>query len=901
MLYSGLLLVQNISNSSYSPLYSIIVYKIIVIDFKGEYSMQIYDNDDNVERAQKLFTDRTEFLTIFRNKMEETRSNKNAIHVVNFYGIGGIGKTGLCNKIVEEINKENSDIKYAKFDFELSVEEIDVLTIIKNDLIRRYKFKFPVFEYALYYYALKSGKAADKSYVNSVIENNPTLKIIRSFMGVIPVASTIADVLSAADDTATYVKNIWQDKKRRSNIAEMEVMDLPDLKKRMQKYFAIDMKENLKDSKEPFVFILDTYEKEVNEAGGLGQPLYNDLWLRDTARDSAGLILLIPNVLWIIAGREILKWKELDRNWDDNSLDTHILGGLSAVDACSYLETAGIYDKTLREKIYEKTKGIPFHLDLCVDQYNILIEKNRTALIEEFDEDIGKLTARYLRYMGDQEKEILYFMSCMSGWTDKSFLEACRGIFLHLNEITYEKLKKLSFCISEDGMNYYLHSNVWETIFHGCPQGLKRRYMEYIRNRINESSVNSDFNLYMDKLRLDLDFLSNSSGDFAKGIAAILDDTKEKLKEYLDFYELKKFELLFLPLWTRIQDYKDTEAFIKLTIFYGYYYLKNGEYQSAQQLVEKADICNRQVEIGTEMNFKELEADSLYYLGKYKDALVVYGEVYEIRKRIFGENHPDTIIAMGSIGRCMTYIGNFEEALKLKKEVYERLKVILGDNHPNILLSLNNIARDLSALGRFEEALEINQKVYEDMKSAFGKNHPITLRVLNNIARDLTSMQSYEKAYSIKKKAYEKTNAVLGENHPDTIFCLNSIAAALSHLERFTEALEINEQAYLKGIEILKENHPDLLHSMNNLSVNMSYNGKYEEGLTMSTKAYEGLKEVFGANHPSTMVSLHNISVILSYLGRYEEADRMKEEVNAVSSEVLLQKHPDALKLPEKE
>ena len=61
----------------------------------------------------------------------------------------------------------------------------------------------------------------------------------------------------------------------------------------------------MEESQKPFVIFLDTYEELVNELLP-GNPLQNDLWLRDI---KTGIIPRVPYVLWVIAGREKLKWE----------------------------------------------------------------------------------------------------------------------------------------------------------------------------------------------------------------------------------------------------------------------------------------------------------------------------------------------------------------------------------------------------------------------------------------------------------------------------------------------------------------------------------------------------------------------------------------------------------------
>jgi hypothetical protein len=57
-------------------------------------------------------------------------------------------------------------------------------------------------------------------------------------------------------------------------------------------------------------------------------------------------------------------------------------------------------------------------------------------------------------------------------------------------------------------------------------------------------------------------------------------------------------------------------------------------------------------------------------------------EVLAKRKRILGEEHPDTISAMNNLANTLSDQGQLDEAATMKKEVLAKRKRILGEEHP---------------------------------------------------------------------------------------------------------------------------------------------------------------------------------------------------------------------------
>ncbi len=64
----------------------------------------------------------------------------------------------------------------------------------------------------------------------------------------------------------------------------------------------------------------------------------------------------------------------------------------------------------------------------------------------------------------------------------------------------------------------------------------------------------------------------------------------------------------------------------------------------------------------------------------------------------------------------------------MRQDVFEKRKVILGEDHPDTLSSMFSIAYSYSELGKHSNALKMRQYFFEKRKTILGKDHPDTLR-----------------------------------------------------------------------------------------------------------------------------------------------------------------------------
>ena len=78
--------------------------------------------------------------------------------------------------------------------------------------------------------------------------------------------------------------------------------------------------------------------------------------------------------------------------------------------------------------------------------------------------------------------------------------------------------------------------------------------------------------------------------------------------------------------------------------------------------------------------------------------------VYNARKEILGETHPDTLASLNNLANSYSDLGDYNKACKLQNAVYNASKEILGETHPDTLASLNNLTNSYSYLGDYNKA-----------------------------------------------------------------------------------------------------------------------------------------------------------------------------------------------------
>ncbi|MBQ9097267.1 MAG: hypothetical protein IJY55_02595 [Clostridia bacterium] len=96
-----------------------------------------------LEKATRVFTDREEPRAAFWKKYEEVQkeiSGDNNIHVLTYYGIGGIGKSTLLKKLISEMKERLANPRCVYFDFNNIQKSRAVLSNISNYMAENFNF-----------------------------------------------------------------------------------------------------------------------------------------------------------------------------------------------------------------------------------------------------------------------------------------------------------------------------------------------------------------------------------------------------------------------------------------------------------------------------------------------------------------------------------------------------------------------------------------------------------------------------------------------------------------------------------------------------------------------------------------------------------------------------------------
>lgn len=889
--------------------------------------------------AVKEFTDRVEPRKAFWDRYQKMAAEGSTL--ITFYGAGGVGKTALLKKLESEIKSRDAitgkECKYVQYDFSISTELREVLKTFKFQL-SNYGCTFPLFDAGNYYFSLKTGQDITPLKARSMLEKIPWLNVIRGKLEqanaiagqASPILTTAKTFFAATDDvlkTFPLMKTITtcfsivdtmlvkymemtetldddHAEIRRQLNARSQEKNPVALYEYLPTLFAQDVADWMQATDNKLVMLLDNYESLISATAlATEEQLKRDLWLRG----DEGLIFMIPDTLWTIAGRNKLRW---DGELADE-LEQHLIKALSPEDSNWFLQRAGIADENLRGELVKLTEGYPIFLDLCVDVYFEYKQRHGTEpTIDAFGQKRQDVVARIFRYLDadkdDAAKDMLEFLCVLNVWTDELAVDIGGRVLHNFSRNTYKRVKEFTFIQEERVANddldltlYRFDKTIQSIIIATCDEKLisdvKRGTNDYFQKFFAENKIFDSKNIFYLKLWTELVVrLTDDADELSKQFDDAIKDIFDELFVIANYNTAEEILNLFM---SRIETLNGTD-----NISYAAFEFQLSDLKQFQAKFEEAyAFANSAYEkfsrlLGEKhndtINAMSNLAVTLNCLGRYDEALTLNEKVLELRKETHDDNHPDTINALEALATTLSDLGRYNEALQLNEQVLTLRKELLGDKHIHTINAMHNLAVVFDDLGRYDEALQLNEQVLELRKEVLGDDHPDTIAIMQNLAVTLNELERFDEALTLNEKILALMKNLYGDEHLETILVMHNLAVSLDCLERYEEALTLEEKVLSTLRELLGNNHPGISNAMQSLAITLENLGRLDEALTLKNEVLSLRKESLGDKHPETISAMGNVAWTLVKMERYDEAAQIQREVLALTEEVLDERHP---------
>ena len=312
-----------------------------------------------------------------------------------------------------------------------------------------------------------------------------------------------------------------------------------------------------------------------------------------------------------------------------------------------------------------------------------------------------------------------------------------------------------------------------------------------------------------------------------------------------------------------------------------------GDYSKASELIEKyKEQCLNAFGKDDQRTIEWL--CFLYHsIGNCIKAKDLQEEYCKLQCKLFGEEHPETIMSLSSLAFNYRILGDYQKTKSLQEKCYKLSCEVFGKFHSDTINSLRDLVKTCNILGERIKALELLNEYYEYQCNLSEDKDCDMFDSLHALAEAYSSLGEYSKALELFDKYYENKCNVLNKESSDKLELLNNIASAYSSIGDDERALELNKKSYELHCEVFGEENPYTLESLSDLALEYSIHDDQQKTVELLKKHYKLCCKVYGKRNFNSLLSLNDLSSQYSISGDYKKSLKLQKKVYILGCKAL--------------
>jgi serine/threonine protein kinase/tetratricopeptide (TPR) repeat protein len=280
----------------------------------------------------------------------------------------------------------------------------------------------------------------------------------------------------------------------------------------------------------------------------------------------------------------------------------------------------------------------------------------------------------------------------------------------------------------------------------------------------------------------------------------------------------------------------------------------------------------------------EVEADLRLTIGdayaeifEKEKARATFTEAVRIRKRIFGNEHPEVADAMDHLAHTL----GAKEAEKLHREVLALRKRLLGGENEHVIHSMTSLAFTLRIQDRFVEAEELARQAVDLTRKLFGNEDSKLSPPLLALAQAVGHQGRQTESEALHRERLELLRKTVGNDDLDVAWTLLNLAQCLREQNRLTEAETANREALSLTKKLYPPTHPYIGSVAGSLGAILKREGNLADAENAFREALALQKKSLSAEHTDVINSVVGLSDVLRKQGKVQEGKELLREAIA--------------------
>jgi serine/threonine protein kinase/tetratricopeptide (TPR) repeat protein len=279
-------------------------------------------------------------------------------------------------------------------------------------------------------------------------------------------------------------------------------------------------------------------------------------------------------------------------------------------------------------------------------------------------------------------------------------------------------------------------------------------------------------------------------------------------------------------------------------------------------------------------------------LGNYAESIRLHREALAMRERTLGTDHEDVAASSIALGKALGDDGKFIEADRLLREALAVLRPTPDIEHPLAPEALVRLGVMLRMQGRHDEAEAHLREAVKLQRRLLGPDHSGYAQTLDSLAGLLRQQGDDAEAEAVSREVLAILERVYGPDHPAVATALTTLAGALHQQAKFDEAALHYGRALSIKRERFGNDNMRVAHAQLSLAATLQAKAEFAAAEASAREALAIFSKTVGDDHMWVAVSLQVLGANLYELDRLREAEQVLERAIGMTREIWNDEHP---------
>ncbi|KAF8336169.1 hypothetical protein F5887DRAFT_1247388 [Amanita rubescens] len=351
----------------------------------------------------------------------------------------------------------------------------------------------------------------------------------------------------------------------------------------------------------------------------------------------------------------------------------------------------------------------------------------------------------------------------------------------------------------------------------------------------------------------------------------------------------------------------------------GVTYREQGRLNEAQKVLEEAlETCKDRlgpshlITLGTMRNL----AMTYKAQGMLKEALDLQVIVIESMMETLGAEHSETVMSTMDLVVIYGELGKWNEAEKMLVPLIEVLKSSLGHLHPSTLRSMTHLADMYIEQEKWNEAEKLLIQVMGARKEKLGSGNPGTLTVMHNLAEVYVRKEEWSKAEELQLQIVNVGRTEMVMDHLQILASMMDLAKTYFSQKKWSSAEQLlietmslgkdklePDESSVQGLQKILQDHVvkvqrekapndlETIINMSNLARIYNMQGKWDQAEELLIHAVEDLNDAY------TLRSMKNLAEVYQSQEKWDRSGEIMEQLLKVVKVEMGPEHPETLSI----